>query len=159
MLVEQVPDLGEGSPDGGAAGAGQVGEGVVGQAEAQVEDGGHDAVGEGEDGWPARAGPVPGVAGGMAAHPPLAPGLPQGGELGDQLVQVGGGQPGQLGEVCGAAVLAGAGSWLCGVPGGGVECVVPLCAGPDYVNPGGLWGVIAGRGGPAGGPDHIIGSG
>jgi hypothetical protein len=132
VLVEQVPDLGDRSPDGGAAGAEQVGEDVVGQAEAQVEDGGHDAVGEGEDGWPARAGPVPGVAGGMAARPPLAVGLPQGGELGDQLVQVGGGQPGQLGEVCGAAVLVAGGSWLCGVPGGGMEGVVPLCRGWHY---------------------------
>jgi hypothetical protein len=57
-----VPGLGEGSPDGGAAGAEQVREGVVGQAEAQVEHGGHDAVGEGEDGWPAGAGLVPRVA-------------------------------------------------------------------------------------------------
>jgi len=86
VLVQQVPGLGEGSPDGGAAGTEQVREGVVGQAEAQVEHGGHDAVGEGEDGWPAGAGLVPGVAGGMGACPLLALRLPQGGELGDQLV-------------------------------------------------------------------------
>ena len=85
VLVQQVPGLGEGSPDGGAAGAEQVGEGVLGQAEAQVEHSGHDAVGEGEDRWPAGAGLVPGVAAGrrwrVAARPLLALGLPQGGEL------------------------------------------------------------------------------
>jgi hypothetical protein len=36
-----------------------VGESVVGQAEAQVEHGGHDAVGEGEGKWPTGAGLVP----------------------------------------------------------------------------------------------------
>jgi hypothetical protein len=105
VLVQQVPDFGEGSPDRGAAGAEQVGEGVVGQAQPQVEHGGHDAVGEGEDGWPAEAGFAAGVAGRMAARPLLALGLPQGSEPGDQLVQVAGGQAGQLGELRGAALL------------------------------------------------------
>src|SRR6266700_3422013 len=135
VLVQQVPDFGEGSPDGAAAGAEQVGEGVVGQAEAQVEHGGHDAVGEGEEWWPAGAGLVPGVAGRVAAGPLLALGLPQGGELGDELVQVAGGQPGQLGERRGAAVMAGAGWRPCGGPGGGVEGVVPVA----------VEGVAAGR--------------
>jgi hypothetical protein len=56
VLVQQVADLGEGPPHRGAAGTEQVGEGVVGQAEAQVEHGGRDAVGEGEDGWPPERG-------------------------------------------------------------------------------------------------------
>jgi hypothetical protein len=96
-----------------------VGEGVLGQAEAQVEHGGHDAVGEGENGRPAGAGPVPGVAGRMAARFLLAPGLAQGGELGDQLVQVGGGQPGQLGELRGAVLrlVAGWRPWVCPAAG------------------------------------------
>ena len=128
VLVQQVPDFGEGSPDGAAAGAEQVGEGVVGQAEAQVEHGGHNAVGEGEDGWPAGAGLVPGVAGGMAARPLLALGLPQVGQPGDQLIQFAGGQSGQLGKPPGAALLVVAG-WR---PGGGVERVVPLCRGWHY---------------------------
>jgi len=64
VLVQQVPGLVEGSSHRAAAGAEQVGESVVGQAEAQVEHRGHDAVGEGEDRWPAGAGLVPGVAGG-----------------------------------------------------------------------------------------------
>jgi len=136
VLVQQVPDLGERSPDGGAAGAEQVGEGVVGQAEAQVEHGGHDAVGEGEDGWPAGAGLVPGVAGRVAAGPPLALGLPQDGQLGDQLIHLGGDQPGQLGErrsavfrlVPGRCEGSGGG----GVQGGGVQGVVPLCRGWHY---------------------------
>ena len=66
--------------------------------------------GKGKSGWPAGAGLVPGVAGGMAARPLLALGLPQGGELGDQLVQFAGGHPGQLGECRGAvswSLLAG----------------------------------------------------
>jgi hypothetical protein len=63
---------------------------------------------------------VPGVAGGMGARPLLALGLPQGGELGDQLVQVAGGQPGQLGkELRGVVLLLGAGWRPRGVPGGG----------------------------------------
>ena len=132
VLVQQVPDFGEGSPDGAAAGAEQVGEGIVGQAQSQVEHGGHDAVGEGEDGWPAGAGPVPGVAGRMAAGPLLALGLPQGGQLGDQPVQVAGGQSGQLGERRGAARLLVAGWRPCGVPRGGVQRVVPLCRGWHY---------------------------
>src|SRR5262249_11178409 len=126
VLVQQVPDFGEGSPDGAAAGAEQVGEGVVGQAGAQVGHGGHDAVGGGGEWWPAGAGLVPGVAGGMAARPLLAPGLPPGGEPGDQLVQVAGGQPGQLGERRGAALLVVAGGRPCGGPGGGVQGVVPV---------------------------------
>ena len=119
VLVQQVPGLGEGPPDRGAAGAEQVGEGVLGQAEAQVENGGHDAVGEGKDGWPAGAGLVPDVTGRVAARPLLAPGLAQGGELGDQLVQVAGGQSGQLGERRGAALLVVAGWRPRGMHGGG----------------------------------------
>jgi len=91
-----------------------------------VEHSGHDA-GRGR-GRPVadRAGPVPGIAGRMAARPLLALGLPQGGELGDQPVQVAGGQPGQLGERCGAALLVVAGRRPCGVPRGGVQRVVPV---------------------------------
>jgi hypothetical protein len=77
----------------------------VSQAEAQVERGGHEAVGEGEDGWPARAGLMSGVAGRVAARPLVALRLPQGGELGDQPVHVDGGQSGQLGELGGAVLL------------------------------------------------------
>jgi hypothetical protein len=78
VLLQQVPGLCEGSPDRGAAGAQEAGEGVFGQGQAQVERSGHDAVGEGER--PTGAGLVPGVAGGMVARPFLALGLPQGGE-------------------------------------------------------------------------------
>jgi ABC-2 type transport system permease protein len=48
---------------------------------------------------------VPGVAGRVAARPLLALGPPQGGELLDQLIQLGGGQPGQLGDRRRAGVL------------------------------------------------------
>ena len=90
-----------------------------GRAEAQVEHGGHDAVGEGEGRWPAGAGLVPGVAGGVVARLLLALGLPQRGQLGDQLIQLGGGHPGQLGEYRGAVFLIVAGWRHSGGPAAG----------------------------------------
>jgi hypothetical protein len=67
---------------------------------------------------------VPGVAGGIVACPLLA----MGGEPRDQLIQLGGGHPGQLGERrrMGLLFVRGMVGAARSVPGGGIEGVVPV---------------------------------
>src|SRR5215475_8774803 len=106
VLFEQGAGQGDGAADGALVDAEQVADGVLAQAQAVVEQGGYEVVGEVEPGG--EAGPA-GVAAGAAAgavEAGLALGVPGQGKLGGEGVELGAGHPGQGGM--GQGVLAGA---------------------------------------------------
>ena len=103
------------------ADAEQGGDGDLGQAQAVVQDGGQEPVGQGEDGPAAGArGGVPGAVAAAPVQAGLALAVMQGHQGGDQGVPPGGRHPGQRGMAepgqAGAGLVEGAGAaagWPC----------------------------------------------